>query len=279
MIDVDTRPRVSAPNLVARLAYIAVGIALVQNPRDVLANDTYGAPAANIETHLDRLISAYPMWIASRSGNYLILQNGSQLQISDGKSNKSFNELIEHPDIDDMFYVQYPDGKSPHQPPKDFDPGRVRYDPLFRGMYGDCSKGEVTSKLKTIDWLPAHRGGKISITGVNDVDKALEAISHELDQLPPEFQKFLMPTGGTYNCRPVAGSNVRSAHGYGIAIDLNVEQSDYWRWSKGADSLVWKNRMPVAIVRVFEKHKFIWGGNWYHFDTMHFEYRPELFPQ
>jgi len=22
--------------------------------------------------------------------------------------------------------------------------------------------------------------------------------------------------------------------------------------------------------------RFIWGGRWYHFDTMHFEYRPEL---
>ena len=27
---------------------------------------------------------------------------------------------------------------------------------------------------------------------------------------------------------------------------------------------------------IFEKHGFIWGGRWYHYDTMHFEYRPEL---
>jgi peptidoglycan LD-endopeptidase CwlK len=27
---------------------------------------------------------------------------------------------------------------------------------------------------------------------------------------------------------------------------------------------------------VFEKHGFIWGAKWYHYDTMHFEYRPEL---
>jgi hypothetical protein len=30
------------------------------------------------------------------------------------------------------------------------------------------------------------------------------------------------------------------------------------------------------IVDIFERHGFIWGGKWYHFDTMHFEYRPEL---
>jgi len=29
-------------------------------------------------------------------------------------------------------------------------------------------------------------------------------------------------------------------------------------------------------VAVFERHGFIWGGKWFHYDTMHFEYRPEL---
>ena len=32
----------------------------------------------------------------------------------------------------------------------------------------------------------------------------------------------------------------------------------------------------MDIVRIFEKHGFIWGGRWYHYDTMHFEYRPEM---
>jgi hypothetical protein len=27
---------------------------------------------------------------------------------------------------------------------------------------------------------------------------------------------------------------------------------------------------------VFEKHGFIWGGKWGHFDIMHYEYRPEI---
>jgi hypothetical protein len=32
----------------------------------------------------------------------------------------------------------------------------------------------------------------------------------------------------------------------------------------------------MEIVAIFERHGFIWGGRWSHFDTMHFEYRPEL---
>jgi hypothetical protein len=34
--------------------------------------------------------------------------------------------------------------------------------------------------------------------------------------------------------------------------------------------------MPRPLIELFEKYGFIWGGNWLHIDTMHFEYRPEL---
>jgi hypothetical protein len=33
--------------------------------------------------------------------------------------------------------------------------------------------------------------------------------------------------------------------------------------------------MSRERVEIFERHGFIWGGKWYHYDTMHFEYRPE----
>ena len=31
-----------------------------------------------------------------------------------------------------------------------------------------------------------------------------------------------------------------------------------------------------AVIDTFEKYGFIWGRKWYHYDAMHFEYRPEL---
>jgi len=37
------------------------------------------------------------------------------------------------------------------------------------------------------------------------------------------------------------------------------------------------NQIPWPIILIFEKYGFIWGGKWHHYDTMHFEYRPELF--
>ena len=52
-----------------------------------------------------------------------------------------------------------------------------------------------------------------------------------------------------------------------------VSKSNYWEWDS---PMQWKNQIPQAIVDAFESEGFAWGGRWYHYDTMHFEYRPEL---
>ena len=230
-----------------------------------------GAPA-DLAARLDRLVAAYPDFIAGHDGQWLTLKDGRRFAISDGRAAKSFDETIEHPDIADMFLNDYPAGADAAAPPVDFDPVRARFKPLFDAMYGDCTHGEVTAKLRRIAWLPKHQGGHVEITTVNGVDRQLEAAIAELDALPESDMRYLIPSAGTYVCRTVAGSAAPSAHGWGIAIDINSGRSDYWRWSgKG-----WHNRVPVEIARIFERHGFIWGGRWYHYDTMHFEYRPEL---
>ena len=234
----------------------------------------YGAAPADLGTKLDRLVKAYPDFIASHDERFLVLKDGRKFAISDGRTDKAFDEMVEHADIDDMFYADYPAGGDGSPPARDFDPGRVRFEPLFNAMYGDCDRGEVAPKMRAIAWLPKHHGGSVSITTANGVDKALAAVSAELDGLPEKYMRYLIPNSGTYNCRKVAGSTSRSVHAWGAAIDINSAASDYWRWSKDG----WHNRIPVEIARVFERHGFIWGGRWWHYDTMHFEYRPELLP-
>jgi hypothetical protein len=130
--------------------------------------------------------------------------------------------------------------------------------------------------LRAIPWLPKHGGGSVKVTTVNGVADALERVSRALDELPADLIKFLVPAAGTYHCRTVAGSRAISMHAYGAAIDINTKHADYWRWVGDRRAPRWRNRIPVAIVRIFETHGFIWGGAWYHYDTMHFEYRPEL---
>ena len=104
-------------------------------------------------------------------------------------------------------------------------------------------------------------------------------VSAELDVLPATFDRLPVPAAGTYNCRVIAGPAV-SAHGHGIAIDIARSTRRLLALVEaGADgSYAYKNSIPMEIVRIFEKHGFIWGGRWYHYDTMHFEYRPELLP-
>jgi hypothetical protein len=38
----------------------------------------------------------------------------------------------------------------------------VRFRPLFVAMYGDCTKNEVTRRLRAIEWLPRHQSGRKS---------------------------------------------------------------------------------------------------------------------
>ncbi len=261
-----------------RLAELALAIALAICPGSpAAAADGYGAPPPQLDLHLQRLVTAYPAFIRAYDASYLHLANGTKFRISDGRTSKSFEQLLEEPDVDDMFYVAYPAGAEPKPPAPNADPGRVRYEPLFVAMYGDCNRGEVTKHLRSIRWLPRHGGGTISVTIVNGVDQALQRVSDELEQLPHDLVKYLNPSAGTYACRPIAGSRARSMHAYGAAIDLNTRFAHYWRWSGGPGR--WRNLYPTKIVHIFEKHGFIWGGHWYHFDTMHFEYRPELLPQ
>ncbi len=225
----------------------------------------------------DTLVASYPDFLAGHDENHLVFKDGTRLQISDGKTAKTFEQLLEAPDIKDQFAIPYPLGIVLKTPQRDEDPGRIRNEPFFEKMYGDCHSGQVAKQLISVPWLP-HRGGHpIMATTVNGVADRLGAVSRDLDTLPAEMTRYLVPTAGTYNCRPIAGTRRLSMHAYGAAIDLNAKFGDYWLWSKakGGD-LIWRNRIPLAIVEIFERHGFIWGGKWYHFDTLHFEYRPEI---
>ncbi|MCL2721334.1 MAG: M15 family metallopeptidase [Treponema sp.] len=89
-----------------------------------------------------------------------------------------------------------------------------------------------------------------------------------------------------WNWRPIAGTNRRSNHSYGIAVDLLPRdlrgRLTYWRYEDENDGRnVPINRRtyympPDTVIKIFEEHGFIWGGNWALIDTMHFEYRPEI---
>ena len=226
----------------------------------------------NIPVGLQKLLKAYPKFLEKVDSNNLYWKDGTTMIYDDGIK-KTHEEKLDNPDLEDMMSQDYKMGKDWNSPPDiNFEPGRIRYEPFFNKMYGE-TESQIRKNLTSIIWLPKIANAKVLVSIVNDLDKKLESLSEELEKISPEFAKYLEKTGGTFNYREISGTNRLSSHAYGIAIDINTEFSDYWKWDK---SMKYKNRIPMEIVEIFEKHGFIWGGKWYHYDTMHFEYRPEL---
>lgn len=233
-------------------------------------------PAVTGAASLDDLVRAYPNALVGFDGSALIWRDGTRMPVNDGMPGKSMEEQLRNGSILDQLRLAYPVGASLLPPPQE-DPGRVRNRAFFDKMYGECRSGQVAPQLVQVVWLPKTWGHVISITSVNGVDRRLTAISRELDELPAEDKKYLHPLGGTYACRVVADNGQTSMHGWGAAIDINPAFSDYWLWHRASGAIPpYVNRIPPEVVTVFERHGFIWGGRWAHFDTMHFEYRPEL---
>lgn len=231
-----------------------------------------------IPADAQKLIKCYPDAIIGFADNCLIFKDHSKLLWDDGIKNKSFQTLLDKPDLKDMFSQQYQTGPLKNPPAQNFDPGRVRNEAFFMKVYGESEKA-VEKNLVEITWCPKLVGQKIRVTKVNGVDKKLEAISAELDE-HPELRKYLTDIGGTFLWRNIAGTHRHSMHSFGMTIDLNTKYSDYWQWTCKCTNensvLQYRNQVPQLIVDIFENHGFIWGGKWYHYDTMHFEYRPEL---
>jgi hypothetical protein len=232
--------------------------------------------------HLDSiatLIRVYPNFLDRIDGNDLVFKDRTRMPIDDHKPAKPFDLMLDEPDIKDMFSMTYPKDEKGLPPAINSDPGRIRYEPLFQHMYGDCaSEAKALKSAVDVVWLPARYGKKLKFTAINGAAAALQKVSNELDQLPASFSEYLTPPAGTYNCRPIAGTHRMSPHAFGIAIDISTTKSDYWLWSNSiaSDRILYKNRIPWQIINIFEHHGFIWGGKWYHYDTMHFEYRPEI---
>lgn len=231
------------------------------------------AAEVSLSERLDRLIASYPEVLSRVDGNRLILKDGGPaITIDDGKA-KSHAEALVDADVEDMLRQVYPHGSCETRPAVDFDPGRVRSQDLMMRLYGGTRR-QVADRLTTIDWF----GTRLQVTTAFGVDKALIAVRDELKALPGNLRRPALKSAGTFNWRNIAGTDRLSVHSFGAAIDLDTSYADYWRWAGGkpGNVPVYKNRMPMEIVEIFERHGFIWGGRWYHYDTMHFEYRPEL---
>jgi len=200
------------------------------------------------------LQDSYPDAICGTTQDEFIFCDGTRMSVDD---------------VLPMFSERYPLGTQDNVP--ESDPGRTRYEPLFRKLYG-ADKAAVRAALADVTWLPGGESRTIKVNQRHAAAKQLQRVSQALEQLPSSISSRVSKTSGTFVWRKIRGTRRLSMHSFAIALDVGVGQyADFWKWRR-----TYRNRIPLEVVEIFERHGFIWGGKWKHFDTMHFEYRPEL---
>ena len=115
--------------------------------KKVIAGDTI---KTNIPAGLQKLLKAYPDFLEKADENNLYWKDGTVMVWDDGIQNKSHDEMLDSPDLEDMMSQQYVKGANWDEPPaENFEPGRIRYEPFFTKMYGSSS-GEVQRNLVNV---------------------------------------------------------------------------------------------------------------------------------
>jgi hypothetical protein len=237
--------------------------------------DTRARDKPAVEKHC--LVVAYPGIVCSVAENIVHFCDGTTLPFDDGRS-KTHQEQLVSPDLQDQLHIPYRRSDAP--PELDEEAGRIRYDPFFKKLYGASSQ-EVLAQITKLRWFPSSSRRFVRFSATAGAASALAAVAKELALLPRKLRKHIKKAPQTFVWRKIRKTDRLSPHSFGIALDISVQWSDYWQWQK-ADKhgrFQYRNRIPLEIVQIFEKHGFIWGGRWYRFDTMHFEYRPELLIQ
>lgn len=237
--------------------------------------------AAESNRLLQCLANAYPDHLAQPSSADAMYSHAGQPYPFDPNAiYKDFEDELERADLYSQMRQAYQTGPLSTSPQRNEDPGRLRHTPLFLDMYGKSST-EVASKLVTIHWAPCHC--KLQFSSVNGAAKALEAAGEEIAQAG--LSHFVSENIGTFNWRKIAGTQRLSMHAFGIAIDFKLPNrlGRYWRWdgaytnhSKDFPADILRDKDFNRVVSIFESHGFVWGGKWWHYDSIHFEYRPEL---
>lgn len=228
------------------------------------------------------LIQAYPQSLQRVTEEGNIHARDGTLFIFDKKlPSHSHKWLLEHSDLKSQFSQKYDTSRQREAPKQNLDPGRLRSEELFLKIYG-ATQDRVSANLEKIIWAPC--GCSVLFNKNEGASAALQKVGEALNARP-ELRPYLSKPIGTMNWRKISGSSRLSMHAYGVAIDFSLPSPlhAYWRWSGCREDEICKYPEPVLkddnlaeIVQIFESHGFIWGGKWHHFDTMHFEYRPEL---
>lgn len=156
---------------------------------------------------------------------------------------------------------------------------------FFDAIYNSTSQKEIEPLIKSTTFL--KRKTRIH----KRIEKPLKNVENKIIQLSKtdaEVKKFYdgLKSSDAYHWRLIDGTNRKSFHSLGVAIDVlpkRITGEIFWSWAKDHNPSGWmilplsKRWLPPAkVISIFESEGFIWGGKWAIWDNMHFEYHPEL---
>jgi hypothetical protein len=216
-----------------------------------------------------------------REGDFIFWVNNVPIYFSHGRMLSRQNRF-RYKEFDPFFYI-YSTG------PLETVPRQAPFPRRRSSDFLDALVGETEEKIRASSrWTEfiGHRvyAHELCIEPLRRVDTELERIAASSDAV----REFIKNIKIIYSMKQktVEGTKNISYHSYGLAIDLIPEsygrKHAYWRWSSvfthdwGNIPLEERWMPPMRVVESFEKNGFVWGGKWYYFDTVHFEYRPEI---
>ena len=127
---------------------------------------------------LAALAAGYPKefqeLVKSADQRLFICLVGQKFIYDDGVT-KTFEQRLDHPDIEDMFCQTYPLANPIGRLPKDFDPGRYRAEALYLALYGE-SEAAVVRNCITVDFC----GHAVKFNRRCGAADALRAVSADL---------------------------------------------------------------------------------------------------
>jgi hypothetical protein len=254
------------------------------------------------EAVMKALSAAHPKRIGPaqfRDGDWAVPVRGEWFYYADGRFlpeplRASFSEY------DRLPFYNYPKELPPWRPPSEEESARLRESGaarqskpakrstyFFDAVWNVRTRAEAWEQVKTIRFL-----GKETLAH-HAILEELAMVEQKINRLAKTDRAVRdwlqsIATISAWNWRNIADIQSRSNHAYGIAVDILPENSalrgleTYWLWAaqKKIDwwAVPYKSRYqpPDPVIKAFESYGFIWGGKWAFYDTMHFEYRPEL---
>jgi hypothetical protein len=234
---------------------------------------------------------------------YFNLKSGPRTALCDDGRKLGYYDRMDDMDVLSVTSMPYTAGATSRpEKRRNWDPGRLRNEDLLKAVYGS-SESDARAKLVKVSFLNQN----LMFSSQLGAAAALSRAGLELQALAKSDKdagKFLAPflngqynlKGNTFFWRVVHGTPRLSAHSFGAAIDLLTNVGPmYWLWDEMKNhpaqakqgEQAYRNTYFIPpgppifnqkVVDVMEANGFIWGGKWNHYDTMHFEYRPELLP-